>query len=169
MSFFTRRSRGAGSAKGRAFSLIHWLTGSVLAGSSLSAALPARSSQPYLATISPLPLRFALPPPDLSTEPAPAAPPNPDGVVGDVAQSNQEAVAPLPVPEQPDTPSEVTPVEPVLEMPASNETPAPSSQPPVEILPNDLGTPVMPEDLLPFFLPPQIPSAPQSQATYRLK
>jgi len=174
MSFFSRRSRRAGTTGGIVRSLIHWLTGSVLAGSSLSAALPVRSSQPYLATISPLPLRFSPPPPDLSTEPVPAAPPNPDGVVGEVAQSNQEAVAPLPKPQVSTAPVETPKVEPDTRITSDTPNPQPSEpptpvRPSVEIIPDDLAAPVMPEDLLPFFLPPQLPTPPPSRATYRLQ
>ena len=167
MLFSSRRSRGAGP-RGDVFrSLIHWLAGSILAGSTLNAALPARLSQPYLATIAPLPLRFAPPPPDVSTEPAPAAPPNPDGIMGEVAQSNQEAVAPEALPPEllPATAGpEAAEPEPAPQPPA----PAPTRAP-VEIIPDDLGRPVMPEDMLPFFLPPQLPATPPSQAIYRQK
>lgn len=166
MSSFPRRPSGAGSSRGLARSLIHWLTGSVLAGSSLSAALPARSSQPYLATISPLPLRFAPPPPDVSTEPPPAAPPNPDGVIGEVVQSNLEAAVALPAREETPEPASSPPEPATPESPSAVNGPAPN-RPPVEIIPDDLQPEVRPEDVLPFFLPPQLPSAPPSQATYR--
>lgn len=149
---------------------------SVLAGTAFAAHITPKPSRPYLASIAPVPLRFAPPPPDLSTDPAPAAPPNPDGILGEVAQSNQEAVAPSPeaffqppahvspAPAPESTPAE--PVQPAVEEPAPR---APSSRPPVAILPDDLPPRSSPEAILPFFLPPTLPSGQPSSATYQLR
>ena len=90
--------------------------------------------------------------------------------MGEVAQINQAAV----VPEATAPTAEERPVSPQESIFAEAETAtAPSPQPPsfnrapVEILPDDLRREVRTEDLLPYFLPPQIPAGPQSQATYR--
>ena len=170
MSLFPWRPRGAGPAPGWTRQLVRWLTGSLLASSSFAGSLPFKPSQPYLAVVAPVPLRFAPPPPDLSTEPAPAAPPNPDGVVGDIAQSNQDAAAsepsnlPLTESSRARVAAKAPSTQPTESAPRTSE-----DAPELSILPDERPRIINPEDVLPFFLPPSLPSAPPSQATYRLK
>jgi hypothetical protein len=111
-------------------------------------------SSPYLLVIAPPPLRFAqAPPPDLSTHPAPAAPPLPS-VMEDIATTNA-ASSRLVGPsrgadgtgseQRQSAPSEVTPAVPraPAKAPGEKETPA--------LLPDDTQREVRPEEVLPFF------------------
>ncbi|HEX2101307.1 MAG TPA: hypothetical protein VHF69_11610 [Candidatus Synoicihabitans sp.] len=172
-SFLTRRS-GAGFTW-TAATWARGLAGIVASGSLLIAPLPAKPSHPYLATVSPISLRFGPPPPDLTSEPTPAAPPAPDGVVGEIAQENvaatvppeaPEIVAVIPPPSAPVVPPERSAPEPVQTTPAP---PAPAAPPTVPILPDEYAPPISAEQFLPYFLPPTLPSAPPSKATYLQK
>ena len=108
-------------------------------------------SSPYLRVIAPPPLRFAQnPPPDLSTRPAPTAPPLP-AVMEDIAASNAASaryVAPsrgsdgTGADQRQTTPAEANPTAPV-KAPGKKETPA--------LLPDDTQHEVRPEEILPFF------------------
>jgi hypothetical protein len=187
MSFPTRRSAHVGKGRGITHRLTHWLTGALVAGSltsSLSAKtlqhrppsvsktsyttlLAAKSSRPYLAVAGPSPLRFAFPLPDFSPELALATPP----------EAPEPEVQPAPATESPAvaSPNSVAAAGPERSTPSTSDSsqpitpPAPSGLPPVSILPDDLVQPATPEDFLPFFLPPRIPSAPTSRATYQQK
>jgi len=109
-------------------------------------------SSPYLLVIAPPPLRFAqaLPPPDLSTRPAPAAPPLASAMEEIAATNAAAARAALPYrgadgagSEQRQTmPAEATPAVPV-KVPGKKESPA--------LLPDDTEREVRPEEILPFF------------------
>ena len=141
----------------------------------------------YLPIVGPPPFRFAQapPPPDLSTRPAPAAPPLPS-VMEEIAATNAASAKPgsPPVPnnaaasdQRPTTPVEVAPVvpEPTVKRPPARETPA--------LLPDDTQHDVRPEEILPFFqfpgaggttiVVPGVPASPEptrlpvSSAVYR--
>lgn len=109
-------------------------------------------SSPYLRVIAPPPLRFAQnpPPPDLSTRPAPTAPPLP-AVMEDIAASNAASaryVAPsrgsdgTGANQRQTTPAETNPTAPV-KAEGKKETPA--------LLPDDTQHEVQPEEILPLF------------------
>jgi hypothetical protein len=142
-----------------------------LTSPALLAGAPTKPSRPYLATSLSPGLRFAPPAPEIYVEPTPTAPPFPDGIIGEIAQSNAEAVAPVD-----GSPTSAGSAEPPADALAettplpgeSSVAPSPQrSRPPVELLPDDLPRRATPEDILPFFLPPLLPSAPPSSATYR--
>jgi hypothetical protein len=113
------------------------------------------ASQAYLPVIGPPPLRFAqAPPPELSTRPAPTAPPHPSAM-GEIAATNAASanlVAPpggggdalgteqsqtIPVESAPTAPN--APVKPL----GNKDTPA--------LLPDDAQRETRPEEILPFF------------------
>jgi hypothetical protein len=114
-------------------------------------------SQPYLAALGPLPLRFARPGPEPAEEPP--APPEPKIVVvldaGPTSDNKPEkspdekaadvTTAPLgeALPRQPDHTAEPL-----------SEFSEPSLQPPLPILPDDTKRELRAEDVLPFFIYP---------------
>jgi hypothetical protein len=132
---------------------------------SFSTILASRYTQPYLAVVGPNRMRFASPLPDFSPELA-------------LADSLEEIVPTedLTPASEPTTaaaePAIVVPQSLITTPPVESEPPHaapadPVGPPPVSILPDDLERRVTPEDFLPFFVPPRLPSAPPSQATYQ--
>jgi hypothetical protein len=137
------------------------------------------ASPAYLPVIGPPPLRFAQgpPPPDLSTRPAPAAPPMPSAE-GEIAAANTASAKPAALPRGDDVnaldqlqtqPFEVAPPAPKApaKAPGNKESPA--------ILPDDAQRDNRPDEILPFFQFPGsgrttivVPSGPTSNEPTRL-
>lgn len=174
------RPRTAG-ARATTCRLAVWLLPAVVASaSSPGFATPpvAPLTRPYLAVLGSTPLRIAeaIPPPDLSSRPGKAAPPNPEPEeVKDSLVSHEPA--------KPDVilgPASAMPAE--VPTPERDATPAKSPPP---ILLDDSRPRVKPEDFLPFFVfpgsgesttvvvpvtvatPPVPGTLPPSSATYR--
>lgn len=121
-----------------------------------SAERSSRESAGYLTSLGAPPLRFVeiAPPPDVTTRPAAAAPPQPALTVTEssVAMANAAAAQSVSVhTTAPELPVE-TKVESPAPAPAAAEKPTPSA-----ILPDETRPEVRPEDFLPFF---QIPGSP---------
>jgi hypothetical protein len=134
------------------------------------------ASSAYLPMIGPPPLRFAqgLPPPDLSTRPAPAAPPMP-AVVDEIAAANTASAKSSALlahdtgsgaDQHRTTPVEAAP-EQTVKRPSAKETPS--------LLPDENQREVRPEEILPFFQFPGsggtaivVPGVPVSPESTRL-
>ncbi len=120
---------------------------------------PPQAPKPvsYLSVVGAPPLRFeeALPPPDLTTRPAAAAPPQPalTATENSVAAENSAAARSI-VASTPATPT-LTAGSATETKPAAKEEPV-AAKPPAAILPDDARPVVKPEDFLPFF---QIPGS----------
>jgi hypothetical protein len=118
----------------------------------------AGSTQPrpasYLSVIGAPPLRFqeATPPPDLTTRPAAAAPPQPALTPTENSVAVDNAAAARSIAATPAEPSAPTAPE---TKPSTKESPASTKQPSA-ILPDDARPAVRPEDFLPYF---QIPGS----------
>ena len=107
----------------------------------------------YLLAVGPPPLRYeqALPPPDLSTHPAPAAPPLP-AAMAEIAAANVAAArpepgrapGPAPAPDEPAPPAGPAPAKPPTEKEAG------------PLIPDDARHEVRLEEILPYF---QFPAA----------
>ena len=126
---------------------------------SLSQSAPPTSggdaSSLYLPMVGPPPLRFAQapPPPDLSTRPAPTAPPQPSAMEENAAihsasaRSGSPSVGNTGMVSDPrrTVPADVVPVvpDPTVKRPPVKETPA--------LLPDDVQHESRPEEILPFF------------------
>lgn len=134
------------------------LAGPMLPRTGLPAPPPARSnserdaSSPYLLAVGPPPLRFAqaLPPPDLSTCPSPAAPPLP-AVAEEIASTNAASArsfaavrgGEIAKPDQRQAMSAEAAREAPSKAPEKKETPA--------LLPDDTQREIRPEEILPYF------------------
>ncbi|PTY05087.1 hypothetical protein DB347_16535 [Opitutaceae bacterium EW11] len=131
----------------------------------------------YLASVGPVPLRFAPPPPDPVERPAPPA----SAAVASTPVSPVPSVAPTVQPE-PATATAAPGPEPAATQPAAEKQP---ELKPVTILPDDTRRDVRPEDVLPYFelprgsagaggaalpfAPAAPPAQPPSSATYQQK
>lgn len=158
--------------------------GGAFVGRIAERAAESATSLPYLLVCAPPSLRFqerVIPPETDSTRPVAGAPPRPDGVLGDIAASNQDAALalegarPAGSPTDPDTSSAATtPSDPASPPPGdgpdaattgtttSSEAPAapppntsvipaPAAGPGLAILPDDTPRAIRAEDVLPFF------------------
>ncbi len=169
MSSFHQRRTGAEPPRGFTAAWVRGLICTVLAGLLPAAVWAAPlNSRPYLTRVGSPMLRFAAPPLERTVPELPEA----LRVTGQPEVPVEAEVTPTPdesveAPEQP----VVQPTRPIIATPdpVAVETQSVDSPPPVSLLPDDLAPRTTPEDFLPYFLPPQPPSAPRSQATYQLR
>ena len=168
MSFSSRRPSDTRPIGGSARRPVRWLCGTLIASFGLLDHAVAHSSRSYLAVATPLPLRFAPPPPERGTEPNPPVSFLPEPEVSEMLVVNEPGSA-----------SSLSNVDPAVSTPSSTSDDAPAAVPPdtsADVPPADAPLPILPDDLiyrttaedfLPYFVPPQLPSAPPSRATFQ--